>query len=47
MKQRAKEYYDEEAEVGSDNEEHDDDVKQIDYAAEEQEYEGIDLDKDL
>ena len=43
----AEQFYDEEAELGSDNEDHDDQVKNIDYAEEAKEYEGIDLDADL
>jgi hypothetical protein len=43
----ASEFIEQEAEEGSDNEEHDDMVKKIDYEAEEQEYAGVDLDADL
>jgi hypothetical protein len=43
----AAEFIENEAEEGSDNEEHDDLIKKIDYDAEEREYEGVDLDADL
>jgi hypothetical protein len=43
----AAEFIEQEAEEGSDNEEHDDFIKNIDYNAEDKEYEGVDLDADL
>lgn len=43
----AEQFYDEEAQLGSDNEDHDDEVKKIDYDEEEKEYAGLDLDADL
>lgn len=46
-RQYAAQFIEHEAEEGSDNEEHDDMVKNIDYEAEDKEYEGINLDEDL
>jgi hypothetical protein len=46
-RQYASQFIENEAEEGSDNEEHDDIVKNINYDAEDKEYEGIDLDADL
>ncbi len=46
-KKYAAQFIEQEAEQGSDNEEHDDIVKKINYEDQNKQFEGIDLDADL